>query len=129
MSIRKHFVGLAGVWIELDSSGKWRDEEKPYCYSGFVIEICGQGCFMTAGHVFKDIDELIGKSRIKLLKCGLADYFSAEARMKEPVPFVYEDTHRITVDQGGVDFGLIPLRDHYRMNLITEREALHSLTL
>jgi hypothetical protein len=101
----------------LDRSGNWTDDEKPYCYSAFVIEICGRWCFTTAGHVFKKIDELIGKRRIRLLKCGLADYFSTKARLKDPVPFVYEDTHRITVDEGGMDFGLIPLRDYYRMNL------------
>jgi hypothetical protein len=116
-SIRRHFVCLCGVWVELDGRGGWKGEEKPYCYSGFVIGICGRWCFMTAGHVFKDIDDLIGKGRIRLLRCGLAGYFSAEARVKEPVPFVYEDAHGITVDQGGMDFGLIALRDYYCVNL------------
>src|SRR6266849_6092153 len=72
---------------------------------------------MTAGHVFKDIDTWIAQGSIKLLKCGLADYYSAGARVKEPTHFVYEDSQRITVDQGGMDFGLIPLRDYYCMNL------------
>ena len=48
---------------------------------------------MTAGHVFKDVDDWLSQGRIRLLKCGLADYFSAEAMVKEPTPFVYEDAH------------------------------------
>jgi len=78
-SIRRHFVCLCGVWVELEGRGGWKGEEKPYCYSGFVIEICGVWCFMTAGHVFKDVDDLIKHGRIKLLKCGLADYFSTSS--------------------------------------------------
>lgn len=116
-SIRRHFVCLAGVCVELDSSGRWKGEERPYCYSGFVIEICSVWCLMTAGHILQDIDNCIGKGRIKLLKCGLADYFSADAKSKEPTPFAYEAAHRITVDRGGMDFGLIPLRDYYRLHL------------
>jgi hypothetical protein len=54
-----------------------------------------------------------------LLKCGLADYFSKKAVVKEPTPFPYEFTHRIAADdaQTGLDFGLIPLRDFYRDSL------------
>lgn len=115
--IRRHFVALGGIYVELDQQGRWKSEEKPFCYSGFVIEICGRWCFMTADHVFKDIDNWISKGRIKLLKCGLADYFSAEAKVKEPLHFAYEDVHKIPVDQGGMDLGLIPLRDYYCMNL------------
>lgn len=115
--IRRHFVALGGIYVELDQQRGWKSEEKPFCYSGFVIEICGRWCFVSAGHVFKDIDNWINEGRIKLLKCGLADYFNAEAKVKEPLPFVYEDAHRITVDQGGMDFGLIPLRDYYCLNL------------
>jgi hypothetical protein len=115
--IRRHFVCLSGVWVELDRSGNWKTEEKPYCYSGFIIKICGRWCFMTAGHVFRDIDNFIAKGSIRLLKCGLADYFSAEAKVKEPVQFAYDDAHRIIVDRSEMDFGLIPLRDYYTMNL------------
>ena len=41
--IRRHFVCLGGVLVELDHEARWKGEEKPYCYSGFVIEICGHG--------------------------------------------------------------------------------------
>jgi hypothetical protein len=116
-SIRRLFVCLCGNYIALDAGGKWKGDERPYCYSGFVVEICGVWCFMTAGHVFKTIDDWLSQGMVKLLKCGLADYFSAEALVKEPTPFVYDDAQRITVDQGGMDFGLIPLRDYYRDNL------------
>jgi hypothetical protein len=82
-----------------------------------VIEICGVWCFVTAGHVFNDIDIGVRTGQIRLLKCSLADYYAAEAIVKEPVPFDYEGAHRITVDAGGVDVGLIALRGYYRMNL------------
>jgi hypothetical protein len=116
-SIRRHFVSLCGNYVALDAGGRWDGDERPYCYSGFVIEICGVWCFMTAGHVFKDIDGWRSQGKVQLLKCGLADYYSAEARVKEPTPFVYEDANPITVDKGGMDFGLIALRDYYRNNL------------
>lgn len=47
----------------------------------------------------------------------MADYYSAAARVKDPFTFVYEGAHKITVDRGGMDIGLIPLRDYYRLNL------------
>jgi hypothetical protein len=113
--IRRHFVGLCGTCVDLQGPGP-RDE-RVFCCSGFMIEICGVWCFITAGHVFNDIDIGVRTGQIKLLKCSLADYYAAEATVKEPVPFDYEGAHRITVNAGGMDLGLIPLRDYYRMNL------------
>ena len=113
--IRRHFVGLFGTCVDLQ--GPAPCDERAFCCSGFIIEICGVWCFVTAGHVFNEIDMGVRMGKIRLLKCSLADYFAAEAIVKEPVPFDYEGAHRITVDAGGMDVGLIALRDYYRMNL------------
>jgi hypothetical protein len=113
-SIRRHFVGLVGTCIDLNRPSC---KERAFCCSGFVVEICGIWCFVTAGHVFNEIDEGVRTGEIRLLKCALADYFSAEAMVKEPTPFDYEGVHRITADAGGMDVGLIALRDYYRLNL------------
>lgn len=115
-SIRRHFVGLFGTCVDL--KGPIPREERAFCCSGFVIEVCGVWCLVTAGHVFNDLDAGVRMGQIRLLKCALADYFSPEATVKEPIPFDYEGTHRLTVDAGGMDIGLIALRDYYRLNLL-----------
>lgn len=118
-SIRRHFVSFGGTLNDLDANGIIIGDERPFCCSAFVIEIRGVWCLMTAGHVFQELDDGIKDGKIRLLKCGLGDYFSAEAKHKEPVPFAYDAEHRITVlrEDAGVDFALIPLRPYYR-NLI-----------
>jgi hypothetical protein len=113
--IRRHFVSLSGTCVDLQ--GAFPREERMFCCSGFVIEICGVWCFVTAGHVFNEIDNGIRSGKIRLLKCSLADYYAAEAVDKEPIHFDYEGAHRITVEAGGMDVGLIALRDYYRINL------------
>ena len=113
-SIRRHFVSLSGTFVRLDGQGNPTGSELPYCYSGFIIEIRGRLCFVTAGHVFQQIDNAIAERRLQMLRCGLADYFSQEAIVREPVHFDYEGTHRIVVDNDEVmDIGLMPLRDYY----------------
>jgi hypothetical protein len=112
--IRRHFVGLFGTCVDLKGP---RREERAFCCSGFVIDICGVWCFITAGHVFSELDEGVRTGQIKLLKCALADYFSAEAVVKEPTPLDYENAHRIVTEACGMDIGLIALRDYYRFNL------------
>jgi hypothetical protein len=116
-NIRRHFVSLTGVYVALNQ-GVPTGAEIHFCHSGFIIEIRGRLCFVTAGHVFQRLDDAIGQGRIRLLKCGLADYFSQEAIHKEPIPFPYDAEHRITIDNDEImDIGLIPMRDLFCMNL------------
>jgi hypothetical protein len=110
--IRRHVVSLTGTLHDLDSSGRVRGEERHFCCSGFIVEIRGVWCLVTAGHILlQEIEGGIKRGLIRLLKCGLMDYFSAEAIVKEPIPFPYQDIHRIAVDNedSGLDFGIIPL--------------------
>jgi hypothetical protein len=95
--IRRHFVGLVGTCVDLQ--GPAPRDERVFCCPGF--EICGVWCFITAGHVFNEIDDGVRTGQIKLLKCSLADYYAAEAIVKEPVPFDYEGVHRITAEPAG----------------------------
>jgi hypothetical protein len=116
--IRRHFVGLCGVYVPLNEDGSWAGEERAFSYSGFVIQIGGCWCYVTAGHIFASIDLAIARKQIKLLKCAFAHYFSAGTTIKEPLPVAYEDVQRITVfSEGVIDIGIIPLRDYYRLHL------------
>ncbi len=114
---REHFVGLSGKYIYLDGSEMQKGEDKNFCYSAFVIEIRGVWCLVTAGHVIEKIDALANRQDMKLLRCGLADYFNLDAKIKEPTPFPFCETHKIHVDKDGLDIGLIPLREFYRESL------------
>lgn len=116
-SIRRHFVSLGGTVHDLKDGQPIR--ERPFACSGFVVEIRGVWCFVTAGHVFTDIDSGVQRGELRVLKCGFADYFSAEARVKESTPIDYHDIHKIFVNHEatGLDIGIIALRDIYRAGM------------
>lgn len=114
--VRNHFVGLSGKCVRENSSGGIA-EEKNFAFSAFVIEIRGVWCLVTAGHVINDIEVVVKHPEWKLHRCGLADFFSLNPKVKEPTPFPFETTHKIHVDQDGMDIGLIPLPDFYRHSL------------
>lgn len=116
-SIRRHFVGFGGTVHDIKDGRPV--EERHFACSGFVVEIRGVWCFVTAGHVFTEIDNEVRRGKLRVLKCGFADYFSAEARIKEPTPIDYNDTQKIVVNDSatGLDIGIVALRDFFRAGM------------
>ena len=116
-SVREHIVGISGRCATFDDHGNQEGDEQNFAFSAFVIEIRGIWCLVTAGHVIQRLDDVLNHPRMKLVRCGLADFFNRAAKVKDPTPFPYQTEHRIHVDQGGMDIGLIPLGDFYRASL------------
>jgi hypothetical protein len=116
-NVRQHFVCITGTYMHLDGTGKRLGEDKKFAFSGFVIEIYGVWCLVTAGHVIHLMDALRSRSDTKLLRCSLVDYFNPIAKVREPTPFPFADLHHIDMDKDGVDVGLIPLPDFFRDSL------------
>jgi len=114
--IRRHFVALGGTLHDLNEQGEVIGE-RHFCCSAFIIDICGVWCLLTAGHIFKEIDKGVEQKKIRLLKFGISDYFNELAINKDSYAYDYSE-HRIDVDEEGIDFALLPLRDYYR-NLMT----------
>src|ERR1043166_7053353 len=113
-NVRQHFVCITGTYIHVDAVGKRLGEDKKFAFSGFVIEIYGVWCLVTAGHVIQMMDQLQTRPDTKLLRCSLVDYFNPIAKIREPTPFPFADLHHIDMDKDGIDVGLIPLPDLFR---------------
>jgi hypothetical protein len=116
-SVRRHFVALTGSYVEVDGAGNHVGKVRHFAYSGFIVAIRGVWCLMTAGHVIEGINVAIKHPKMKLLQCGLMDYFGLGAKVKNPTPISYEFEHVIHIDRHGMDMGMIPLRPLYQSSL------------
>jgi hypothetical protein len=116
-NILQHFVSITGMCIEVDASGEQVGDEQRFAYSAFVIEIYGVWCLVTAGHVLQNMEAACSHPKMKMVRCSLADYFNPVAAVKKPTPFPFQESHRLHMDQDGVDVGVIPLTDFYRDSL------------
>jgi hypothetical protein len=74
-----------------------------------------------AGHVIKEINELLITQPGRTYHFGIIDNFGPEARFDHAIPFDYvnADTWATDVDTSGADFGLIHLEQFYRRLLET----------
>lgn len=120
-SVRRHFVAIGGTLHDLNQEGEVTGE-RHFCCSAFIVDICGVWCLLTAGHIFKMLDKGIEDKKFRLLKFGISDYFNDLAINKDSYAYDYSE-HRIVLDQEGIDFGLLPLREYYR-NLMTANSVI-----
>lgn len=116
----RHVVCLAVQYVALDDNGQPSGKEHFLAISGFMMSFRGLWFLVTAGHVLNDLDNRLKRRELRITSCRLADYFGIDAKIKEPLPFTYdEDTIRgfIDNDQIGLDLGLIFIRDFFRLSL------------
>jgi hypothetical protein len=116
----RHVVCLAIQYVALDTDGKPVGKEHFLAISGFIMLFRGRCFLVTAGHALEDLDKLLTQRKIKITGCCIADYFGSGAKIRQPMPFHYDDqTVRGYVNNSemGLDVGLIYLREFYRRSL------------
>ncbi|TPO13754.1 hypothetical protein [Mesorhizobium sp. B1-1-5] len=109
----RHLVGLCVAYRHIPD-----DDEKPERFSicsGTLILIHNVLCFLTAGHVLKELDELRSHPNVKIESSAFADTFGLGTVSDVPVPFdlVTADLFYIDDDEEGLDFGVIAINPHF----------------
>ena len=83
--------------------------------SGTLIMIKGACCFLTAGHVLKELETLRASDKIELVEAKLVDTFGPKPISEVPIPFDLKNAPLFYIDddQEGLDFGVIALHPGY----------------
>lgn len=133
----RHLVSLSGSYQLVDSKGELMDQDKFFSCSGFVLSIRGAWIWVTAGHILKELDEILNKT-VKLTECVLVDYFGPDVVSCHPIPFDYEGSSRFYIydETDGLDFGLVALRPYYQRLLeangivpVSKKNWIHPSTI
>lgn len=119
----RHLVSLAGWYYPLDSNGEAIGQIRFFSFSGFIFSIRGTWCWVTAGHILRDLERFISGKEIKVTKYALIDYFGLNVISYKPIPFDYERAPKYYIappdddikdDKVGLDFGLVALSPYYQ---------------
>ncbi|TGV78622.1 hypothetical protein EN792_045010, partial [Mesorhizobium sp. M00.F.Ca.ET.149.01.1.1] len=81
----QHLVGLGVTYRHIPD-----DDDKPERFSicsGTLIFIHGVLCFLTAGHVLKELDELRSHPKVRIESSAFADTFGLRTISDVPMPF------------------------------------------
>ncbi|MER8492223.1 hypothetical protein NKI94_08100 [Mesorhizobium australicum] len=109
----RHLVGLCVAYRHIPD-----DDDKPERFSicsGTLIVIHDVLCFLTAGHVLKELEELRGHPNVRIESSAFADTFGLGTISDVPIPFdlVNADLFYIDDDEEGLDFGVIAINPHF----------------
>lgn len=112
----RHLVGLCVTFQRAQS-----EKNEFAIYSGTLIDLEGMVCFLTAGHVLSNLEQLRDSTEVTILNAVLADTFGRNPVSTIPIPFDLKGAHLIHIDDehDGLDFGIIPLRPYY-LNLLAK---------
>ena len=90
-------------------------------FSGFTIEMQDRWFWVTAGHCLKMLDENIPAKTMELFRTEFMDCFGPGQPVLHGVPFTYEPGCGFFIEKRhlALDFGVIPLPDLYRQNMVT----------
>lgn len=117
--LSRHIVCLNIEYVYLDAAGKQSEKEYFKTFSCFVVTLQHIWFLATAGHVLKEIDDLLAKKKIEILDCTIADYFGKNAPFLFTTPFPIQSVEKGYVyDQENVlDFALIYLSPLFQKGL------------
>jgi hypothetical protein len=107
-----HLVSLACVHEPTSPNDKFGTTK--FFTSGFIMEIRGLWLFVTAGHVFEQINEQLRKHPTRYYRFMMADSFGLTAKFPEPfhVDYINAPKHYLYDEEGGYDFGLLLLNQN-----------------
>jgi hypothetical protein len=114
----RHLVSLACVHEPATPNDKLGP--KKFFTSGFVMEIGPRWFYVTAGHVFQDINALIGTHPNRRYRFTLADCFGPKVKSDVPIPSDYKNSlkHHLYDAQSGYDFGIMALDENAKRLLL-----------
>ena len=122
--LRTHIVGLA-IKHRATSSSTHSSIEKigPVgidLFSGFIMSVRGMWFWITAGHIFQNIQCLIEEHHRELFDCRLFDFHADRASGDFGLPIDHRticNKNYVVRDELGLDFGVIHLSDLYIQGL------------
>lgn len=84
-------------------------------YNGTLIRTKHRTCFLTAGHVIAELEDMLGNDKVAIENVVLADTFGTGRITDHPIPFDLNSAqfHFIDEDDEGLDFGVIVLSPYY----------------
>lgn len=115
--LNRHLVSMVLIYWHLDEKGNSEGKPLIAACSGFVMTF-GEAWFLaTAGHVLKELDELIAHPFVKVVDSFLVDSLGSQATHKDHIPFTYEENKRGYAYADGLDYGLVALSYNDRLLL------------
>jgi hypothetical protein len=109
----RHLVSLVCRCDPVPHKGGPAGAPECFGFSGQILSVRGDWCLLTAGHILRGIKERRDSGRWAL-QFFLADHFGPGAIDHHAIPFDYESANKVCIDMGGLDFGLVSIRPHYR---------------
>lgn len=110
----RHLVVLTTAYQIVNENGDPQGTSEVLMYSGCILSIKNKWLFLTAGHILKDIEGYLNNKRIKLSNWRILDNFGPDPVSNKSIPFDFINCEKCYIDEGGLDFGIIILHDHYR---------------
>jgi hypothetical protein len=114
----RHLVALTSEYQSFDKGKLFK--HGMLVFSGFVVEIMDKWFWVTAGHCLKLLDSQMPDGLMKLFRTEFMDCFGPGDTVLNGIPFTYEPGCGFYVDNEShaLDFGVIPLSDLYRQNML-----------
>jgi len=109
----RHLVALC---VTYETTGTDSDQPPRFAaYSGTLIQIQGNVCFLTAGHVLRQVEDALKSDRVAINNAVLADTFGLSRVCEHPIPFDLKNARLFSIDnvEEGLDFGVIVLEPYY----------------
>jgi hypothetical protein len=119
--LSRHLVSMVHIYRHLDANGNLQGDSLISASSCFVMSFGERWFLVTAGHVLKELEELLEHPRVRLIQSCLIDALGSDAIHNSNLPFTYDKSNRFYIDQDGLDFGLIPLSHNHRQLLEANR--------
>jgi hypothetical protein len=110
----RHLIGLCITFAREGDRAELRPARFK-AYAGTLIRIRDAFCFLTAGHILREVEQALQSDRVEIRTAVLADTFGRGRFNGHPIPFDLKNARILYVDddEDGLDFGVILLEPHY----------------
>jgi hypothetical protein len=105
---QRHFVALR-VRVTKGNEVMWET------YSAFVMEVAGDWYLVTAGHCIDKVEKMRGLGYS--VSAEIFDGLARSSKFNTRIPFDYESSMPISLDEFGADFGVMRISFLYRKQL------------
>ncbi|WP_157369670.1 hypothetical protein [Zavarzinella formosa] len=116
----RHLVCLFASYVLLDDAGRDDGVERPLIVTGFVMDVDGHWFYITAGHVLRDINELVKSKKAIIKNFGFKDDMGLHAVSAHQTMLPdYEDIPKKWLDEEStaMDVAAMYIRPLYRAGL------------
>lgn len=110
----RHLLALC-ITFELDNEQCRKGTPRFAAYAGTLIRIRDTYCFLTAGHILREVERALRSEIVEIKNVVLADTFGNGQFDEHPIPFDLRGARLFYIDDDaeGLDFGVILLEPQY----------------